>query len=148
MWTKRDRCWRVSNAIIATTRKWRLRCISCCMRPALFRIKCRHNRTAMLTRTVGVPRGRRLVPTIELLLEAAARRRNRVIANVTAAVELSAAQRTRLATILGDVYGKDIQINATVDPEVLGGIRVQVGAEVVDGTVLARLDDARRRLVG
>ena len=104
--------------------------------------------TAILTRSVGVPRGRRLVPTIELLLAAAARRRSRVIANVTAAVELSAAQRSRLATILSDAYGKEIQINATVDPEVLGGIRVQVGAEVVDGTVLARLDDARRRLVG
>jgi len=67
---------------------------------------------------------------------------------VTAAVELSAAQRARLAKILGDAYGRQFQINATVDPEVLGGIRVQVGAEVVDGTVLARLDDARRRLVG
>ena len=63
-------------------------------------------------------------------------------------MELSAAQRTRLASILTSAYGLDIQINATVDPEVLGGIRVQVGAEVVDGTVLARLDDARRRLVG
>jgi len=104
--------------------------------------------TAMLARTVAVPRGRRLVPTIDILLEAAARRRNRVIANVTAAVELSAAQRKRLAKLLSDAYAKDIQINATVDPEVLGGIRVQVGAEVVDGTVLARLDDARRRLVG
>lgn len=103
---------------------------------------------AMLERTVGVPRGRRLVPTINILLEAAARRRNRIVANVTAAVELSAAQRTRLAKILGEAYGRDIQINANVDPEVLGGIRVQVGAEVVDGTVLARLDDARRRLVG
>jgi F-type H+-transporting ATPase subunit delta len=103
---------------------------------------------AMLERTVGVPRGRRLVPTINILLEAAARRRNRIVANVTAAVELSAAQRTRLAKVLGEAYGRDIQINANVDREVLGGIRVQVGAEVVDGTVLARLDDARRRLVG
>ena len=103
---------------------------------------------AMLVRAVGVPRGRRLVPTIEVLLETAARRRNRQIANVTAAVELSAAQRTRLASILSSAYGHEIQINATVDPSVLGGIRVQVGAEVVDGTVLARLDDARRRLVG
>lgn len=104
--------------------------------------------TAMLERTVAVPRGRRLVPTINGLLEAAAKRRGRDIANVTAAVELSAAQRKRLATILSSAYGREIQINATVDPKVLGGIRVQVGAEVVDGTVLARLDNARRRLVG
>lgn len=103
---------------------------------------------ALLARTVAKPRGRRLVPTIELLLQVAAERRNRQVANVTAAVELSAAQRARLAGILKAAYGREIQINVAVDPNVLGGIRVQVGPEVVDGTVLARLDEARRRLVG
>ena len=67
---------------------------------------------------------------------------------IAAAVELSAAQRTRLAGILADAYGREITINAAVDPAVLGGIRVQVGSEVVDGTILSRLDEARRRLVG
>ena len=103
---------------------------------------------ALLTRVVGMPRSRRLVPGIRALLEAAAARRGRTVASVTAAVELSAAQRTRLAAILKDAYGRDMQINVAVDPEVLGGIRVQVGSEVVDGTVLSRLDDARRRFVG
>lgn len=103
---------------------------------------------ALLTRVVGVPRSRRLVPAIQALLEAAAHRRGRTVANVTAAVELSAAQRARLATILKDTYGREMQINVALDPGVLGGIRVQVGSEVVDGTVLSRLDDARRRLVG
>ena len=38
-------------------------------------------------------------------------------------------------------------LNATlVDPRVVGGIRVQVGDEVVDGTILRRLDEARRHL--
>jgi len=103
---------------------------------------------ALLARTVAKPRGRRLVPHIELLLELAAERRNRQVANVTAAVELSAAQRARLAGILKAAYGREVQINVAVDPDVLGGIRVQIGSEVVDGTVLARLDEARRRLVG
>lgn len=103
---------------------------------------------ALLTRAVGVPRGRRLVPALEALLRTAAARRERTVANVTAAVELTAAQRKRLAGILADAYGREMQINVAVDPTVLGGIRVQVGAEVVDGTVLSRLDDARRRLVG
>ncbi len=103
---------------------------------------------ALLERAVGVPRGRRLLPTIEVLLTAAAARGNRLVANVTAAVELSAAQRTRLGQILASAYGRDVQINVAVDPTVIGGMRVQVGSEVVDGTVLARLDEARRRLVG
>ena len=67
---------------------------------------------------------------------------------MTAAVELSMDQRHRLASILRRAYGHEMQINVAVDPQVLGGIRVQVGSEVVDGTVLSRLDDARRRLVG
>ena len=103
---------------------------------------------ALLTRVVGVPRGRRLIPALHALLDIAAARRGRSVANVTAAVELSAAQRTRLAGILRKAYGHEMQINVAVDPEVLGGIRVQVGSEVVDGTVLSRLDEARRRLVG
>lgn len=103
---------------------------------------------ALLTRAVGMPRGRRLVPAIEAFIESAAARSNRVVAQVSAAVELSAAQRERLASILTGAYGREVQINVSVDPEVIGGIRVQVGSEVVDGTVLARLDQARRRLVG
>lgn len=103
---------------------------------------------SLLTRAVGMPRGRRLVPAIEAFIASAAERRNRSVAHVTAAVELSAAQRARLAGILSGAYGREVQINVAVDPEVIGGIRVQVGSEVVDGTVLARLDQARRRLVG
>ncbi|WP_084830168.1 F0F1 ATP synthase subunit delta [Demequina rhizosphaerae] len=103
---------------------------------------------ALLRRVVGNPRGRRLIPAIDALLDSAAEHRDKVVAHVTAAVELSADQRTRLARILADAYGREILINVAVDPEVLGGIRVQVGSEVVDGTVLSRLDEARRRLVG
>jgi F-type H+-transporting ATPase subunit delta len=103
---------------------------------------------ALLVRAVGMPRERRLVPALEAFIDAAAERRNRSVAHVTAAVELSAAQRKRLAGILSGAYGREVQINVAVDPEVIGGIRVQVGSEVVDGTVLARLDQARRRLVG
>ncbi|GIG55307.1 F0F1 ATP synthase subunit delta [Demequina activiva] len=103
---------------------------------------------ALLTRVVGVPRGQRLIPALHSLLDTAAARRGRSVANVTAAVELSAKQRTRLASILEQAYGREMQINVAVDPAVLGGIRVQVGSEVVDSTVLSRLDEARRRLVG
>jgi F-type H+-transporting ATPase subunit delta len=103
---------------------------------------------ALVERKVASPRGARLLTAIRDLLQAAAQRRERLVALVSAAVELSAAQRARLATILADAYGHEIQLNVAVDPTVLGGIKVQVGDEVVDGTVIARLSDARRRLVG
>lgn len=103
---------------------------------------------ALLERKVTAPRGTRLLTAVRELVQAAAQRRERLVARVTAAVELSAAQRKRLTSILTDAYGHEIQLNVAVDPQVLGGMKVQVGSEVVDGTVVSRLADARRRLVG
>lgn len=103
---------------------------------------------ALLERKVAAPRNTRLLTAIRELVQVAADRRERLVARVTAAVELSSAQRTRLAKVLREAYGHEIQVNVAVDPEVLGGIKVQVGSEVVDGTIVSRLADARRRLVG
>lgn len=103
---------------------------------------------ALLERKVVAPRNTRILLAVRELVQAAAKRGERMVALVTAAVELSAAQRARLAAVLKDAYGHDIQVNVAVEPEILGGIKVQVGSEVVDGTIVSRLADARRRLVG
>ncbi|WNB84954.1 F0F1 ATP synthase subunit delta [Cellulomonas sp. ATA003] len=105
--------------------------------------------TSRIARRAAVSaRGRRFVATLTHVGDLAAARRRRIVASVTSRTELTAAQRERLAGILASTYGSDIQINVSVDPTVLGGLRVQVGADVVDATVLTRLDDARRRLAG
>ena len=70
------------------------------------------------------------------------------VATVHVARELSAADQTRLADVLSRQYGRPVHLNLLVDPNVLGGIRVEIGDDVIDGTVSSRLDDARRRLVG
>jgi len=103
---------------------------------------------ALVARKVGAPRGARLLGAVQGLVKEAAARRELMVVSVTAAVELSSDQKTRLASILKDAYGHDMQVNVAVDPDVLGGIKIQVGSEVVDGTIVARLADARRRLVG
>ena len=54
----------------------------------------------------------------------------------------------RLAAALRRIYGSDLHLNVQLDPELVGGIRVEIGDEVIDGTMVARLDEARRRLVG
>lgn len=93
-------------------------------------------------------RGRRFVPTITWYGEVAAERRERLVASVTSGTVLSAGQEQRLGAILERAYGRPVQLNVTVDPTVIGGLRIQVGADVVDSTVLSRLADARRRLAG
>ena len=97
-------------------------------------------------RLAAAPRGRRYVPALGHLADLIAARRQRQVATVSTATPLSDAQRDRLAEILERAYGRVVQLNVVVDPNVLGGLRVQVGPQVVDATVLARLADARRRL--
>lgn len=103
---------------------------------------------ALVERAARAPRGRRIPSAVASFMAAAAQRRERSVAEVTAAVELTAEQRKRLSAALVSLYGREIHLNFAVDPRVIGGIRVQVGHQVVDGTIATRLDDARRRLVG
>jgi F-type H+-transporting ATPase subunit delta len=86
---------------------------------------------------------------LEQYVAAVARRREQLTAIVTTAVDLDERQRERLAAALSSYYGgKDVHLNIVLDPSVLGGIRVQIGDDVVDGTILRRLEEARRLLAG
>jgi F-type H+-transporting ATPase subunit delta len=85
---------------------------------------------------------------IERLSEVASRRRGQSVARVTSAVALAPAQEQRLTEVLGRLYGRAIGLQVTVDPSVLGGLVVQVGDEVIDGSIAHRLEAARRRLAG
>lgn len=105
--------------------------------------------TLVLVRQAAThPRGRSVTAVLEDFTEVAAERRQRLVAQVTAAVPLTEEQRARLARVLAAVYERTIRLNVDVDTEVLGGLRVQVGDEIIDASVLSRLDEARRRLAG
>ncbi|MDX3522965.1 F0F1 ATP synthase subunit delta [Streptomyces scabiei] len=100
----------------------------------------------LVTRLVAAPRGRSLEAGLDSLSKLAAERRDRVVAVVTSAVPLSDAQKRRLGAALAKLYGRAMHLNLDVDPEVLGGIRVQVGDELINGSIADRLEDAGRRL--
>ncbi len=97
---------------------------------------------------VSAPRGRRLDRTLETYIALAANRRDRLTAVVTTAAPLTEQQQARLTSALETVYSKAIVLQSVLDPNVMGGIHVQIGDEVVDGTILRRLDEARRHLSG
>ena len=102
----------------------------------------------LVTRLVTAPRGRSLEAGLESLSKLAAERRDRMVAVVTSAVPLSDAQKQRLGATLAKLYGRQMHLNLDVDPEVLGGIRVQVGDEVINGSIADRIDEAARRMAG
>ena len=85
---------------------------------------------------------------IERLSDVASRRRGQSVARVVTAVALTDAQEQRLTEVLGRIYGRNIGLQVTIDPDVLGGLIVQVGDEVIDGSIAHRLETARRRLAG
>ena len=78
----------------------------------------------------------------------AAEVRGRGVATVHVARPLSETDHRRLADSLARTYDREIHLNVVVDPKVVGGIRVEIGDDVIDGTVASRLDDARRKLAG
>ncbi|MEU8521719.1 F0F1 ATP synthase subunit delta [Streptomyces sp. NBC_01216] len=102
----------------------------------------------LVVRLVTQPRGRSLEAGLESLSKLAAARRDRMVAVVTTAVPLSDGQKQRLGAVLAKLYGRQMHLNLDVDPTVLGGIAVQVGDEVINGTIAERLDEATRRLAG
>ncbi|MEU9334448.1 F0F1 ATP synthase subunit delta [Streptomyces sp. NPDC048290] len=102
----------------------------------------------LVTRLVTAPRGRSLEAGLDALSKLAADRRNRMVAVVTSAVPLSDQQKQRLGRALAGLYGRQMHLNLDVDPEVVGGIRVQIGDDVINGSLADRIEDAARRLAG
>lgn len=78
----------------------------------------------------------------------AAEVRDQGVAKVRVAHELSEADRSRLGEALNRQYGRTVHLNISVEPELVGGMRIEIGDDVIDGSVASRLDEARRRLVG
>lgn len=91
-------------------------------------------------------RGRSVSDSLDELVRAAASRRGHLLAEVTSAVPLDESQRARLTKVLEGIYGRTITLQNEVDPSVIGGIAVQVGDDLIDGTVAEGLEQARRRL--
>lgn len=70
------------------------------------------------------------------------------VATVRVARPLTDGELQRLSDALASQYDRAVHLNVVVDPSVIGGVRVEIGDDVIDGTVSSRLDDARRRIAG
>jgi F-type H+-transporting ATPase subunit delta len=104
--------------------------------------------TIRLAKQAVVSSHRTVNVAVEHYQKVAANNRNRLVATVRVANELADADRQRLQGALARQYDRPVHLNVVVDPEVVGGVKVEIGDDVIDGTVASRLDDARRRLAG
>lgn len=102
--------------------------------------------TALLAQTIGLLRGERADEAVLSLAQLAVARRGEIVAQVSAAAELSDSQRTRLTEVLTRIYNHPVSVQLNVDPSLLGGLSVAVGDEVIDGTLSSRLAAAETKL--
>lgn len=102
----------------------------------------------LVARLASTPRGRSLEGGLEAYSTLAAARRDRIVAVVTVAVPLTGEQKDRLGAALARLYGRRVALNVDIDQDVLGGLRVEIGDEVIDGTVSGRLQEARQQFDG
>lgn len=72
--------------------------------------------------------------------------RNILPVSVTAAVPLTDAERDGLAAALAQRTGKQIVLQVSIQPDILGGLMVRMGDTVIDGSVRSRLEQLRARL--
>jgi F-type H+-transporting ATPase subunit delta len=100
--------------------------------------------TIVLAKRAVVARERTFAQTIEGYVTLAAAQKNRVVATVRVAQPLSDDQRDRLRAALAKQVGREVAIQEVIDPDILGGVRVELGDEVFEGTVSGRLEVARR----
>ena len=89
-------------------------------------------------------RNRRYLATIQWLINKFSRHMGESMVTVTTATPLTDEQIDKLIAIYSKKVGRAVHINSVVDPTVLGGMRVQVGDEVTDNTVIAQLDHLQR----
>jgi len=101
---------------------------------------------SLLTQTVELLHGERADEAVQDLAQLAVTRRGEIVAHINAAADLSDGQRRRLTEILTRIYHTPVSLQIAVNPELLGGLSVAVGDEVIDGTLASRLAAAATKL--
>ncbi|MDX1887203.1 F0F1 ATP synthase subunit B/delta [Mycolicibacterium sp. 120270] len=104
------------------------------------------NTADLLRQTVELLHGERADEAVRDLANLAVSRRGEVVAHVRAARELSEAQANRLTEVLTRIYGHPVSIQLDVDPDLIGGLTIEVGDEVIDGSLSSKLASAETHL--
>ena len=88
-----------------------------------------------------------VVPTfLSVLKDLISESKNEITAEVVSAQSLSKGQVEKLGKSLKNNFGKDVKINATVDPTLIGGMVVKVGSRMIDTTIRAKLNSLQNTM--
>lgn len=73
--------------------------------------------------------------------------KGRVEARIVAAIPLEAGQREQLRQSLRNISGKEVILHEQSDPELIGGVVVELEGKFYDGSVRSQLDTIKRKIV-
>lgn len=100
--------------------------------------------TVVLARRAVLARERTFDHTLEGYVNLAAEQKNRLLATIRVSRPLTDEQVERMKAALARQAGRPVFVQVVLDPQVLGGVRVELGDEVIEGTVAAKLEEAQR----
>jgi F-type H+-transporting ATPase subunit delta len=84
--------------------------------------------------------------TLESYLELSAALRRRSLATVVVAHPLTSDQEARLEAALTAQMKRPVNLMVVIDPNLVGGVKVEIGDEIIDGSMAGRFEAARRLL--
>ena len=102
--------------------------------------------TALVSMVVGTGRGGDLPAIVDEAVARSAAGRQKALARVRSAIELTSEQQDRLATAIKQSTGTDVEIRVVIDESVLGGVVTEIGDDVIDGSVRRRMSQLRENL--
>lgn len=100
---------------------------------------------SVVSHLVGSQNGR-LDQALRRSARVAADEQGTELATVTVAQPLSLDQADRLSKVLEASAGRPVKVTTIIDPSLIGGVRVQLADDVIDGSVRSRLEDLRQQL--
>lgn len=114
----------------------------------LFADKISATALAIVQHLVANPASGRPSPALREAATVAADQAGYALAEVTVVAPLDQQRAERLRQALGRVAGRPVKISTVIDPTLVGGLRVKIADEIIDGSVSARLNDLRLQLAG
>jgi F-type H+-transporting ATPase subunit delta len=104
-------------------------------------------RTLNLLRILALKHRMQLLPSIAAEFEHRVRESRGVLeATVTVARPLTADEQEQIRLRLRSLTGNEVEMQTTIDPNVLGGVVVRIGDQVIDASVAGRLERLRQEL--